>query len=266
MSDREIVKGLYFKNPNKLDAKAIADVVEQGYLNMRRQSGFIQKQTFSPSTIGYGHGTCPRYWFHAFTGAWFDEGRTDALGVANMDTGTHEHANMEKFFEDAGLMIQAEVEIKIANPPVRGFVDALIDWEGEHIVGEFKTTRQEAFAFRELTGKPANYHLIQLLTYLRALNLKRGFLLYLNKNDQTVCVIPVELDETNERIIEDVFEWLRTVRKSWEDGILPERPFRRSKATGLPENKVCRECPVRRDCFAAADGEVRIARMELPKL
>jgi CRISPR/Cas system-associated exonuclease Cas4 (RecB family) len=265
MTDRDIIKGLRFKKAG-LDPRAIADIVEQGYLNKRRESGFIQKQTFSPSTVGYGHGTCPRYWFHAFSGAWFDEDRTDALGVANMDTGTHEHANMEQFFADAGILVEAEVEIKIENPPIRGFVDALIDWEGEHIVGEFKTTRQEAFVFREISGKPANYHLIQLLTYLRALNLKRGFLLYLNKNDQTVCVIPVELDETNEAIIEEVFSWLRSTRAAWEAGTLPERPFRKSKESGLPENKICNSCPVRRDCMAADAGVVKLARMELPTL
>jgi hypothetical protein len=263
---RELIKGIKFKRVGALDARAIADVVEQGYLNKRRASQHIQKQTFSPSTIGYGHGTCPRYWFHAFTGAWFDESRTDAQGVANMETGTHEHVNMEKFFEDAGLLVEAEVEIKIENPPIRGYVDAIIDWEGEHIVGEFKTTRQEAFVFREITGKPANYHLIQLLTYLRALNLKRGFLLYLNKNDQTVCVIPVELDETNEAIIEEVFSWLRETRAAWEAGTLPERPFRKNKETGLPSNKVCNDCPVQKDCFAEGPGVVKIARMELPVL
>jgi hypothetical protein len=91
-------------------------------------------------------------------------------------------------------------------------------------------------------------------------------LLYLNKNDQTVCVIPVELDETNEAIIEEVFEWLRTVRATWEAGVLPERPFRKNKETGLPSNKVCNDCPVRQACFDADAGVVRIARMELPKL
>lgn len=262
---RDFIKGLKFKRAG-LDPRAIADIVEQGYLNKRRASGFMQKVTFSPSTIGYGHGTCPRYWFHAFTGAWFDESRTDAQGVANMETGTNEHQTIQDIFEQAGILEAAEVEIKIENPPIRGYVDALIDWEGETVVAEFKTTRQEAFIFREISGKPANYHLIQLLTYLRALGKKRGFLLYLNKNDQTVCVIPVELDETNEAIIEEVFSWLRTTRAAWESGTLPLRPFRKNKETQLPENKVCNNCPVQKTCFENPDGEVKIARMELPTL
>lgn len=260
-----LVRGLKFKKAG-LDPQAIADIVVQGYLSKRRESGFIQKKTFSPSTIGYGHGTCPRYWHHAFSGAWFDETRTNAHSVAVMDKGTAEHANMEQFFEDAGVLVAKEVEITIENPPVRGFIDALIDWDGEQIVGEFKTAREESFVWREMTGKPSNYHLIQLLTYLRAMNLKRGFLLYLNKNDQSVCVIPVELDETNEAIIEEVFDWMREVRAAWEAGTLPERPFRKSKETGLPSNKVCNDCPVKRDCFAAEEGVIRIKRMELPTL
>ena len=261
----ELIKGLRFKKAG-LDPYAIANIVEQAYLNKRRPSGFVQKKTFSPSTIGYAHGTCPRYWFHAFTGAWFDESATEAGSVAVMDYGTDEHVKLEKFFEDAGILVEAEVEIKIENPPIRGFVDALIDWEGEQIVGEFKTTRQEAFVFREISGKPANYHLIQLLTYLRALNKKRGFLLYVNKNDQSICVIPVELNDENEKILDEVFEWLREVRAAWEGGTLPERPFRKSKETGLPDNKVCNNCPVRATCFEQDAGVVKIARMELPTL
>jgi CRISPR/Cas system-associated exonuclease Cas4 (RecB family) len=266
VNDRNLVKGLKFQRPGALDARAIADIVEQGYLNKRRDSGFIQKQTFSPSTVGYGHGTCPRYWYHAFTGAFFDETRNDALGVANMDYGTAEHANIQQMFEDAGLLEAAEVEIKLQDPPVRGYVDAIINWEGESVVAEFKTTRQEAFIFREVTGKPAAYHLLQLLTYLYALNKTRGFLLYLNKNDQTVCVIPVELDETNRKILDDVFAWLRSTRAAWESQTLPLRPFRKSKETGLPDNKICNSCPVQKTCFEAPEGDVKLARMELPTL
>jgi CRISPR/Cas system-associated exonuclease Cas4 (RecB family) len=264
--DREIVKGLNFKRAG-LEPHAIARIVEQGYLNMRRESGVIQKQTFSPSTIGYGHGTCPRYWYIAFTGAWFDESRTDAMGMAAMGYGTDEHAKLEKMFEDAGILVDKEIEIKIENPPIRGYLDALVDWNGELIVGEFKTARSEAFVWREITGKPAVYHLIQLLIYLRATGHQRGFLMYVNKNDQSVCVIPVELNETNERILDDVFAWLRETRAAWESETLPERPFRKSKATGLPDNKVCNACPVQKACqedFGA--GDIRIARMELPEL
>jgi CRISPR/Cas system-associated exonuclease Cas4 (RecB family) len=265
MNDRNFVKGLKFKRAG-LDPRAIADVVEQGYLAKRRPSGDMQKVTFSPSTIGYGHGTCPRYWFHAFSGAFFDETRTDAQGVANMETGTHEHQTIQEIFEADGSLVAAEIEIKIENPPIRGYVDAIINWQGEELVAEFKTTRAEAFVWREVTGKPAVYHLLQLLTYLRALNKKRGFLLYLNKNDQTVCVIPVEMNEENERILDDVFAWLRTTREAYEAGTLPMRPFRNSKETGLPENKVCQNCPVQRTCREDSEGVVKIARMELPEL
>lgn len=262
---RDFIKGLKFRRAG-LDPRAIADVVEQGYLAKRRESAQITKKTFSPSTIGYGHGTCPRYWWHAFSGAWFDETRTDAQGVANMETGTNEHTAIQEIFEKAGLLEAAEVEIKIENPPIRGFLDALINWEGETVVAEFKTTRQEMFIFREVSGKPAVYHLIQLLIYLRATGHQRGFLLYFNKNDQTVCVIPVEMSPENEKILEDVFGWLRAVRNAWALGDMPERPFRKNKETGLPSNKVCNSCPVQRDCFAAGDGMIKIPRMELPVL
>jgi CRISPR/Cas system-associated exonuclease Cas4 (RecB family) len=109
--------------------------------------------------------------------------------------------------------------------------------------------------------------LIQLLIYLKATGLKRGFLLYVNKNDQTFLVIPVELDETNDKIIEDVFEWLRTVRKAFDEGQLAEIPFTRARNAGEPSNKICRGCPVNQTCFnEQPKGDVFIPLMEVPKI
>lgn len=264
---RNIIKGIKIRNTKGLNPTEIAEAIEKGFLNQRRPlSAWTEKSTFSPSTIGYGHGTCARYWNIVFRGLDNYTDTTDAMGVANMSLGSAFHEEIQKALGSAGLLVKSEQEIKIEDPPIRGFLDAIVNWKDEDLVCEIKTTRQESFIFKETSGKPSANHLLQILIYMRATGIKRGFLLYVNKNDQTMLVIPVEMDEENTKIIEEVFEWLRTVRKAYEEGVWPKRPFRKSRETGLPSNNICRNCPVQQACFAREDGDVLIPLMEVPKL
>lgn len=264
---RELIKGLRIKNKKGLNPTEIAEAIEQGFLNQRRPaSAWTQKKTFSPSTIGYGHGTCARYWNIVFNGLDNYTDTVDAMGVANMSLGSVFHDEIQKALESAGLLVEAELEIKIQDPPIRGYLDAIVNWQDEEVVCEIKTTRQESFVFKETSGKPSPNHLIQILIYMKATGKKNGFLLYVNKNDQTFLVIPVTLSDENEKLIEDVFEWLRTVRAAYENGDLPKIPFTRARNSGVPSNKICRECPVQKTCFSKEEGNVFIPLMEIPKL
>lgn len=256
---RNIVQSLKYKTQAPgIDAKAIEAVLENAYLSRRRPGGFTKKKTFSPSSIGYNHGTCPRYWYLAFTGGDFVE-TTDALGVANMAYGVDAHTRIQSLFKEAGILVDEEVEIKLADPPIRGFLDVLVRWEGEVVVGEIKTTRQESFIFRQTTMKPMATHLIQVLIYMKATNKKNGFVIYENKNDQTFLVIPVEWNGKHEALLEEVFEWLRTVYKTYEAEELPMRPFRKQ------DGKVCMACPLNKVCWEDnPEGTVKISKMEVP--
>lgn len=261
MTNREIKQGIRFrKKDDGVDPQVLSGMLEKAYLARRRPDGFTQKQTFSPSTIGYGHGTCARYWYLAFNGGNFVE-TTDALGVANMAYGTDAHARIQKLFKEMDILVDEEVEIKLSDPPIRGYLDVMIRWGDEIVIGEIKTTREESFVFRKTTGKPMATHLIQVLIYMKATGKKKGFLLYENKNDQTFVVIPVDFNKTNEELLEEVFVWLRLVRKSWEEQQLPIRPFRSQSG------KVCQACPLNKVCWEdEPEGVIKIAKMEVPKV
>jgi len=254
-----IVAGQKWQKNEPLDRLAIAQTIAAGFLAQRRESKDTQKQTFSPSSIGGYHGVCPRYWTLAFDGGYFDE-KSDAMSVNTMAFGNYAHDQIQGMFKEQGILVSEEQEITIADPPIRGYLDAIVDWHGEHVVCEIKTTRSEAFMFRELSGKPSAQHLLQILIYLKATGLQKGFFLYLNRNDLSICVIPVEMNERNEEIIEEVFEWLRKVRKAWEDNKLPKRPFRKK------DNKVCAGCPLQESCWSGPEGDIKIAKMEVPKI
>jgi CRISPR/Cas system-associated exonuclease Cas4 (RecB family) len=263
---REIIAGLGFKKKSGLDANAISQAIEAGYLAQRRGDKVTTKKTFAPSTIGYGHGNCARYWYHGFDGVLFED-TTDALGVANMAYGTDAHTRIQKILEDQGMLVAAEVEITLQDPPIRGYMDALVRWKDEVVVAEIKTTRQESFVFKQVSGKGSPNHMIQLLIYLKATGKQKGFLLYENKNDQSFLVVPVEMTPANEAKLESVLEWLRTVRKAWEDQDLPNRPFRSKKDEDGNRliGKVCQSCPVRKACWEdSPEGTNKISKMEMP--
>jgi CRISPR/Cas system-associated exonuclease Cas4 (RecB family) len=235
-------------------------MLEGAYLQQRRPSKFTQKKTFSPSTIGYGHGTCARYWFLAFTGGMFKDS-VDALGVANMANGTQAHERIESLFDTLGIRLGNEIEILHSDPPIRGFADVEITWNGQEVIGEVKTTRSESFLVRQATMKPSPNHLFQILTYMKVRNRKIGFLLYENKNSQEFLIIPIEMNATNEKIIDDAFDWMREVYKSYTDGNVPNRPLTKS-------SKICKACPFYEWCWSddSPTGEIDIPVMGVPKL
>lgn len=261
MVTREIIQGLKFrKQPKNFDANKLAEILEAAYMQQRRPDKHTQKKTFSPSTIGYGHGTCPRYWFLAFTGGPYVE-TVDALGIANMSNGTQAHERIEALFDASGIRLGNEIEVTMDSPPVRGFADVEIDWHGEAVIGEIKTTRQESFLVRQAKMTPSANHLFQILIYMKARNRKIGFLLYENKNSQEFLIIPIEMTEHNEAIVDKALDWMRTVYKSYEDGQVPNRPLTK-------RSKICKACPFYEWCWSdeSPEGEIDIPVMEVPKV
>lgn len=263
---REVTKGTsYRKFP--FDPQTINDMVNAGYAAQARETKVRKKESFAPSSIGYGNATCPRYWYMAFEGKYvFDESGTDNVGLANMGNGVEVHDRLDKLFKAAGTLVASEVEMKMSDPPVRGFIDAMVRMpDGEIVVGEFKSAKQEIFVHRENTMEPAPYHRYQILLYLKATGKKKGFILYENKNDQSILVLPIELDEANTKTLEEALDWMRLVRKNWEDGPdgvnLPKRPGRWTR-----KNKNCKTCPLLEECWDnLGDGTVTIAPMEVVK-
>jgi CRISPR/Cas system-associated exonuclease Cas4 (RecB family) len=258
---RDIVANLKFNKPQTggFDPNEFAKMVEESYLNEKRPDEFTQKKTFSPSNVGYGNGNCPRYWFYAFNGAEF-ENNTDAMGVANMDNGSYMHDRVQKIIGKTTVFKEHEIEITHDDPPIRGFADTIIEWNGKEVIGEIKSAKDEVFSIRQAEMKPLPYHLVQLLTYMKIRGAEQGFFYYENKNDQTFLIIPVNMNERNKNIIDFVFEWERKVYAAYQAGTLPERTFTKSQWA-------CKGCPVKKICWENKKdlGEVYIEPLVLEK-
>lgn len=251
------------------DTEEMAALLEKASKEGGRKSRFTKKKSFAPSGIGYGSGTCPRYWYYAFNGAEFNYDDTTARQRANMDSGTAAGERIAKLFKDAGILNAAEVEVKHDDPPIYGFMDLAVTWQGEEMIGEVKTTKQETFNMRQSTMKAPGYQLIQLLIYMRVFNKEKGFFVIENKNTHELLILPVKMTEENAALVDRVFEWMRQVKKNADEGELPKRPF--TKAS-LP----CKSCPVRETCWEGYKrgsvngkdpnpGTVDLPPLEIPK-
>lgn len=254
---RNIVNNLKFKKvTGSFDPKEFSKMLDDAYLATKRPDQTMTKKTFSPSNFGYGKGNCPRYWHMAFSGAEFID-ENDSIAVANMAQGTQAHERLQKLIKDIGILKDEEVEINNEYPPIRGFIDVVLDWKGEEVIGEIKTAKQEVWDSRQSSMSPSTNHLLQLLSYMKLRDAKEGFLMYENKNTQELLVIPIQMNDRNKKVIDDLFLWLQEVYDNFKNGDIPMRPFTKSSYT-------CKYCPLKKECWAGETGTVQIEPYEAP--
>ena len=261
---KNLLQQIMIREPKRVeivDTQAMIEKIQSGY-TVNRVDKFQTKKTFAPSTIAYSHGECPRYWYLAFDGATFED-NADAYGAANMTAGTKSHERIQQAMMDSGFAKIYEsdegptTEFKILNndPPIFGYGDAMIDWEGEEIVGEIKTMLNEGFEYRKKVLKPKNGHLIQILIYMKILKKSKGVLIYENKNNHELLVLPVEVTDYYRNWIDETFQWMRDVRKTWVERTLPTKNYRSN-------SKICKTCPIQKACADAGEGVVKIQSLK----
>jgi CRISPR/Cas system-associated exonuclease Cas4 (RecB family) len=240
--------------PSFIDKDALIAKINSGY-TINRVAKFTQKKTFAPSTIAYSHGECPRYWYLAFEGAVFED-NADAYGGANMTAGTKSHERIQEAMGNVpGFLVDSEFKVTYNDPPIFGFGDVILNWDGTDLLGEIKTMPNEGFEYRKTAGKPKVGHLVQLLIYMKILNKNKSVLIYENKNNHELLVFPVELNTYMYEWVENAFEWMRSVRKAWESKTLPTKNYRSN-------SKICKTCPIRDACNSAGPGEIKLNSLE----
>ena len=244
------------------DTKALIDKINSGYI-IKRGPKHQTKKTFAPSTLVWNHGECARYWYLAFEGNVFESTDTP-YSVANMTAGTKSHDRIQQAMLDSGVAIEyldddnkptTEFKVTHSDPPIFGYGDAMLNWEGEEIVGEIKTMSSDAFEYHKLHGKPKLSNIMQLLIYMKILKKSKGVLIYENKNNHDLLVFPIEVNDHYIKWIETSFEWMRRVRKSWKDKEIPQKNYRSN-------SKICKACPLKTACALAEPGTVKIEPLE----
>ncbi len=239
------------KDPMNVDE--LVTKINSGYI-ANRGPKHQQKKTFAPSTIAYSHGECPRYWYLAFDGQTFED-NADAYGAANMTAGTLSHGRIQEAMKNSGILLDSEFIIKHEDPPIFGYGDVMLDWQGEPLLGEIKTMLNEGFEYRKAHKKPKTGHLIQLLIYMKILKKAKAVMIYENKNNHELLLLPVEVNDHYRRWVDQAFDWMRAVRKAWVDRTLPQKNYRSN-------SKICKTCPIQKACASAEAGDIKIKSLE----
>ena len=250
----------------------IIEKIESGYMTKTKPK-FSKKSSFSPSTLSYGAGKCPRYWYLAFDGAvHYDD--SDAYGVANRTNGTYGHDRIQEAIADSGLLDETmefdpierkynkqthpsmEFRVKTDDPPFDGYGDVMLNIDEQRVIGEIKTVNNEDFERKKGSRKPTKGHLMQLLMYMKVWKIGKGVMIYENKNNHELLTLPVVVNDHYRRWVDQAFDWMREVYKNWQDRQLPKVPYR-SNST------VCKVCPIQKVCAEAETGVIKIKPLEL---
>ena len=254
--------------------EGLPTAINAGYL-VKTKTKFVKKNNFSASGLTYGAGECPRYWTLAFDGQ-ITYDNSDAMGVANRTQGTLGHGRIQEAIEASGLLAQdlemdpiprkysqqthpaMEFRVKTDDPPFDGYGDVMIDYKGERLVGEIKTIRNDEFEYRKIHRRPKMAHLMQLLLYMKVWKMRKGVMIYENKNTHELLTLPVVVNEHYRAWAEEAFDWMKLVYKNWQEKQLPEIPYRSN-------SKICKVCPIQKACAEAGDGTIKIKPMRLLK-
>jgi CRISPR/Cas system-associated exonuclease Cas4 (RecB family) len=132
----------------------------------------------------------------------------------------------------------------------------MFNWQSEELIGEIKTMMNEGFEYRKASGKAKTGHLMQLLIYMKILKKPTGVMIYENKNNHELLLIPVDVNDHYRRWVDQAFDWMRLVRKTWEDRTLPNKNYRSN-------SKICKSCPIKKACESAGPGVLKIAPLEI---
>ena len=228
----------------------LTDFRKEKYANT---NGWTQKKTFSPSSFS-GQGQCARYWHYAFNGADFLKPFIEKNIIA-MQAGSAIHEVVQNDYEDA--FDNARIEKKTFNesPPIFGFIDAIVNIEGEDVVIDIKTVNDNGYNMREQSLSPAPAHKLQVLLYMHMEKAEHGGLHYINKSSGDELFFPIRMNDAAKKYVDEVLNWLDKVYEA-KDGPLPKRPFEKNSFQ-------CRYCPVSKVCWSDENGSVEIESLKV---
>jgi hypothetical protein len=90
---------------------------------------------------------------------------------------------------------------------------------------------------------------------MKILKKAKAVLIYENKNNHELLILPVEVNDYYRRWVDQTFEWMRSVRKAWVDRTLPEKNYRSN-------SKICKSCPIKKACAEAGKGDFKLKSLE----
>lgn len=142
----------------------------------------------------------------------------DARVQRILENGDKMHERYTKLFAEMGILVAAEIDA-VNNELVHGRLDCLITDRKQNYVVELKSCSQ--WVFNKL-NEPKSDHNLQIQFYMYYTNVPRGFVLYENKDNQSIKCFYVELDK---ELVEKHIKRLEKLKENINKKVEPEVPI-----------------------------------------
>ena len=202
---------------------------------------YIENQRNKEQTHFYitDAGKCPRAVFFRFKNV--PRGAMDARIMRIFEHGEHIHRNIFNILYRLRIGVTTEIPIP-SQEIISGRADAILCIDNENYVLDIKS--MNSMIFRKLE-QPKEENIYQLQFYLHYFNIKKGILLYIDKDRQEIKEFFVDYDEV---LCKSLLDKFYALKEQVETNIMPER------LADYPKNWQCNYCQFKEIC-KLANGE-----------
>ncbi len=211
----------------------ITELIDEFYKNKQSNRGKV-------AFYATDSGKCPRAIYFAMKN--YPKKESDARTMRIFEHGDHTHMRIMAVLFSLGLVTAVEVGIP-ENELIHGRADAIISFKGEPYVVEIKSVNSIKFK----KGEPDKDHVKQLQIYLYFFKIKKGILIYENKDNQDLKEF---LIESNEEVVKNSISFFNILKENVEKSIIP----------GIPkdiEDWRCDYCPYLQECEKVQEKEIK---------
>lgn len=187
-------------------------------------------------------GKCSRAVFFKFKNAPGE--KVDPRILRIFEHGEHLHRNIFNILYRMKIGVITEVKIP-EQEIISGRADAILCLDGENYVLDIKSIN--SFQFKRLTS-PKDENLAQIQLYLYYFKIKKGILLYIDKDQQEIKEFMIEYDPA---LAENLLTGFEHLKKKIASDIVPQTLF------DYPTNWQCSYCQFRPICDLAGREEIK---------
>ncbi|MFA5877923.1 MAG: Dna2/Cas4 domain-containing protein [Candidatus Staskawiczbacteria bacterium] len=184
-------------------------------------------------------GKCPRAVFFKFKNV--PRELMDARILRVFEHGEYIHRNIFNVLYRLRIGVTTEIPIP-AQEIISGRADAILCINNENYVLDIKS--MNSMIFRNLVA-PKEENVYQIQLYLHYFNIKKGILLYIDKDQQNMKEFVVNYDE---KLVKGLIDGFQDLKVKVETNIVP------SRLADYPKNWQCQYCQFREVC-KAGEGE-----------
>lgn len=216
----------------------LKELIDQFYLDRERERKEKERIQFFISEVG----KCPRAIFFKFKKAPAQEIEPERLRV--FEHGDFIHQMVMRPLFSLGLVRATEISI----PPqkiISGRADAVLSINGEPYILDIKGISGK-LNFQKME-KPMPEHIWQVQLYLHFFNVKKGILLYVNKDTQELKEFVFEYDKEQ---VKQLLDWFEKLKKKIEKNLVPLR------LPDWPDNWQCQSCQFKEICKIVGEKEI----------